>query len=103
MNGSFSQSARKQTAPPRGGAVVFFALLALDRLRDVAVGHVGAARAVLLVGFLDARDAIGDDLGLLLRRDAVEPRVVAAENRGLDRAVGRAQRLEAVLLLHVFR
>src|SRR5215831_7580918 len=32
--------------------------------------------------------------------DVVEPRVIAAEDRGLDRTVGRAERCEAVLLLH---
>ena len=74
-----------------------------DRLRDVAVGEVAAARAVLLVGLLDLRDAVGDHFRLLLRRELVEPRVVAAEDRVLDRAVGRAERRVAVFLLHVFR
>ena len=37
-------------------------------LRDVAVGEVAAVRAVLLVGLLDLRDAVGQHLGLLLRR-----------------------------------
>ena len=36
-----------------------------------------------------------------LRLEAVDPRGVAREDRALHRAVRRAERLEAVLLLHV--
>ena len=40
---------------------------------------------------------------LLLRREAVDPGAVGAEDRALHRAVGRAHRREAVLLLDVLR
>ena len=39
----------------------------------------------------------------MLRRHAVEPRIVVAENGALDRTVSCSQRREAVFLLHLFR
>src|SRR6266568_1975679 len=70
------------------------------RPRHVAISQIAAARAVRDVIGLERGEAImADDLGMFLQ--PVEPRGVAAEDRGLDRALGRPQRLEPVFLLHV--
>src|SRR5437588_12449899 len=70
--------------------------------RHVPVACVGPSTAGGEVFRLDrgdlvGRDAMLGDLGLQI----VEARGVAAEDGALHRAVGGAQRLETVLLLHV--
>src|SRR5688500_948837 len=75
----------------------------VHRTAHVAVAQIAARRAILLVFVLHPREAVAvrADVGALGRVDAVELGVVAAEHGSLNRAIGGAERLEAVLLLHV--
>src|SRR3954451_1006784 len=60
----------------------------LCRLRDVAVAQIAASRSVRdIVGLQRRETVVPGQFGLLLQ--PVKPRRVAAEDRRLDRAVGR--------------
>ncbi len=73
-----------------------------DRLGDVAVAHVARLAAALVVLGLENRELVVLQLELgLLGLDVVEPRIVAAEDCALHRAVRGTERGEAVFLLHV--
>src|SRR3979409_919288 len=76
----------------------------VDRAAHVTVAEVRACRTVLLVLLLHACEAVavGAEVAALADVVVVEFGVGAAEDRGLDRTVSRAERLEAVLLQHVF-
>src|SRR5476649_2060217 len=70
------------------------------RPRDVTVAQIAASGTVLPVRRLERGEAVlRPEPGMAL--EVVEPRHVLAEDRILDRAVGRTERGEAVLLLHV--
>src|SRR5712691_8230348 len=70
--------------------------------RHVSIPCVGPLAAGGDIFRLDRGDLVDCELVLgELGAQAVEARGVAAEDGALHRAVGRAQRLEAVLLLHV--
>src|SRR5262249_60391668 len=75
----------------------------VDRAADVAVAQVGARRAVLLVLLLHQREAVAVRADVCALGDVVvvELGIGAAEDRGLDRAIGGTDRLEALPLLHV--
>src|SRR5471032_1590607 len=78
----------------------------IDRSRrhHITIARVGRLRASLLVFRLHHREAVALELKhRALGLDAVKPRIVAAEDRALDRPVGGAERGVAELLLHVFR
>src|SRR4029453_14627172 len=80
--------------------------LAASRPRpaDVPVGRVGPRAAGGEILRLDRGDLVDGEVALgELGAQTVEARGVAAEDGALHRAVGGAQGLEAVLLLHVFR
>src|SRR5882724_2233187 len=68
---------------------------------DIAIAEIAPEGPVLLVGLLHGGEAIGGERRTLLV--LVEPRVGLAEDDALDGPVGGAERLEAVLLLHVLR
>src|SRR5881628_3765492 len=70
--------------------------------RHVSVPCIGSLAPGGEVFRLDRGDLVDCELVLgEFGAQAVEARGVAAEDGALHRAVGRAQRLEAVLLLHV--
>src|SRR5215470_18151570 len=76
--------------------------LSPGRPRHVAVPRVGPLAAGGQVLRLHGGDLVGGDAVLRqLGLEAIDPRGVAREDRALHWAVGGAQRLEAVLLLHV--
>src|SRR6266545_3441320 len=83
--------------------MLFIALLHPRVLRGApagkSVGQVGPPGAALGVGDLVAAERVVLEGRALLRLVAVEARVVAAEDRVLDRPVGGAERREAMLLL----
>src|SRR5947207_12792985 len=69
--------------------------------KGVAAREVGPARAFALVDRLVFGDPVGLDRGAVLGLEVVEPRVVAAEDRGLERPFSRSEGLESVFLLQV--
>src|SRR5580765_1949862 len=70
------------------------------RPRYVAIAQIAAARAVpVVIGLERDKAVVAGQLGLPFQ--PVEARRVAAEDCGLERTVGRSQRLEPVFLLHV--
>src|ERR1700674_192979 len=84
------------------GQVVPGAARLSARIADPAVAHVAAARTVLDIIGLDLGKAVGlGELGALV--EIVEAYRILGEDRVLDGAVGRPQRLEAVSLLHFVR
>src|SRR5207247_9834356 len=93
-DGRSSTAARTRAPGGRSGS------RARGRLRDVAVPEVRAFRSRPLVLLLHHGDAVAGEGGAPLV--LVQTRVGLAEDRVLERAVGRPERLEAVLLLHVF-
>src|SRR5256885_8806848 len=70
-------------------------------LQRVPIGEVGAPGAALGVTHLVVGELIGIELGPPRRLVVVDAGVVPAEDRVLHRAVGRTERRERVLLLHV--
>src|SRR5262245_34724993 len=86
--------------PASSSRASFLALVQLP-LVDVAVRHVGARGAFLLVGPLAHGQLVALYRRHLLRGVAVDPGAVAAEDAVLHRAIRRAERGKAVLLLHV--
>jgi hypothetical protein len=65
------------------------------------VAQVAGLRSGPVVLGLELRETVAPELEpRALGLDVVELGVVAAEDRGLDRTVGRTERREAVLLLH---
>src|SRR5215510_2643694 len=71
---------------------------------DVAIARVGPLAAGGEIFRLHRGDLVDREVALgQLRLEPVEARGVAAEDGALHRALGRAQGLEAVLLLHVLR
>src|SRR5262249_26275407 len=73
------------------------------RLKDVTVGAIAAAFALLLIIILDLCKPIVFERRTLLGREIVKPRIVVAKDRPLDLAVRRSQWLESVLFLHLVR
>src|SRR6516164_6176389 len=70
---------------------------------DVAIAHVGAGWACLLILDLQSGELVELEIEhRLLRINPVKLRVITTEDRGLYWAVSRAERRKAVLLLHVF-
>src|SRR5262245_33415464 len=70
----------------------------------IAVADIAALGAVLLIFGLQSGEAVLFQLQLrLLRVDAIEAGIVAAEDGRLHRTVSRAERGEAKFLLHVLR
>lgn len=51
------------------------------RLKDITVGAIAAAFALLLIIFLDLRKTIVFERRTLLGREIVKPRIVFAKNR----------------------
>ena len=70
---------------------------------DIAIAQVAGTRALPVIVLLQGRKTVplSSSAGAALV-DIVKPRIVVAEDGGLDRAARRTQRLEAMLLLHVF-
>src|SRR6267142_6149716 len=101
-----------RAAPPRGdcrsvpdpSAPVNTSTASGPPPRHIAVARVGALAPGGEVFRLDRGELVDCELVLgELGAQAVEARGVAAEDGALHRAGGRAQRLEAVLLLHILR
>ena len=57
------------------------------RLKDITVGTIAAAFALLLIIFLDLCKTIVFERRTLLGREIVKPRIVVAKDRPLDLAV----------------
>src|SRR4029453_5310815 len=62
------------------------------------IGEVGSPGTVPGVELLVMGELITPELGTLFRLDVIQARIVAAEDRGLDRAVGGTERLQSVFL-----
>src|SRR5438445_12519415 len=93
-----------RSVPDPGEPVNTMGRLSPRRPRHVAIPRVGPRPAGGQIFRLHRGDLVGGDAMLRqLRLEAVDPRGVAREDRALHRAVRRAERLEAVLLLHVIR
>src|SRR3989442_9533545 len=91
-----------RSVPDPGGSVNDSTTLSPGRPRHVAVPRVRPRPAGGQIFRLHRGDLVGGDAVLRQPRlEAVDPRGVAREDRALHRAVRRAERLEAVLLLHV--
>src|SRR5215831_6507731 len=91
-----------RSVPDHGEPVNNSTTLSPRRARHVPVPRVGPRPAGGQILRLHRGDLVGRDAVLRqLRLEAVDPRGVAREDRALHWAVRRAQRLEAVLLLHV--
>src|SRR5262252_9488872 len=91
-----------RSVPDPGGSVNNSTTLSPRRPRHVAIPRVGPRPAGGQILRLHRSDLVGRDAVLRqLRLEAVDARGVACEDRALHRAVRRAERLEAVLLLHV--
>src|SRR2546425_9895386 len=91
-----------RSVPDPGEPVNNMSRLSPRRPRHVAIPRVGPRPAGGQIFRLHRGDLVGGDPVLRqLRLEAVDPRGVAREDRALRRAIRGAERLEAVLLLHV--
>src|SRR5215467_15545704 len=91
-----------RSVPDPGESVNNSTTLSPGRARHVAVPRCGPLAAGGQVLGLHGGDLVGRDTVLRqLRLETVDPRGVAREDRALHRTVGGAERLEAVLLLHI--
>src|SRR5262249_33708347 len=91
-----------RSVPDPGESVNNSTTLSPRRPRHEAVPRLGPRPAGGQILRLHRSDLVGRDPVLRqLRLEAVDARGVAREDRALHRAVRRAERLEAVLLLHV--
>src|SRR5262247_3103575 len=91
-----------RSVPDAGESVNNSTTLSPRRARYVPVPRVGPLAAGGQILRLHRGDLVrGDAVLRQLRLQGVDARGVARENRALHWAVGRAERLEAVLLLHV--
>src|SRR5262249_6085507 len=91
-----------RSVPDPNEPVNKYATLGPRRPRHVPVPRVGPGPASGQILRLHRGDLVGRDAVLRqLRLESVDPRRVAREDRALHRAVRSAERLEAVLLLHV--
>src|SRR5215510_4128187 len=91
-----------RSVPDPSEAVNNFTPLRPRRPRHVAVPGIGPRPAGGQILRLHRGDLVGRDAVLRqLRLETVDPRRIARENRALHRPIRRAERLEAVFLLHV--
>src|SRR5437660_12166285 len=91
-----------RSVPDPGEPVNNMSRLSPRRPRHVPVPRVGPGPAGGQVLRLHRGDLVGGDPVLRqLRLQAVDPRSIAREDRALHRPLRSAERLEAVLLLHV--
>src|ERR1044071_9466303 len=67
----------------------------------VAVGEIGSPGTPLRVELLVASELVAIERGALIALVVIQPRIVAAEDSVLHRAVGRPERRQAVLLLQL--
>src|SRR5712692_3740523 len=94
----YGAQGRHRTSLPPGNSGVWQeppGKLALrEPLANLAIRPIAAVCTRLLIALPELGEAVVSEFSLLLDRILVQTRVVAAQNGGLDRTIGRAQRLE---------